>query len=326
MERKICPKFSCIKFFQIWDVPTQILGRPGHSLLKTREKGHLHKVFGRDIPTSGSRRLGPWCPRNILPKKLIFGFFSVLNKEGQVQIENLPPPIWNPPPSTDPQSLAKRWWEYHMMRSRATNFNHVIGRCKDNPGKKHMKSRIVVRSDSNRHWFAAISNRARIELQNQKPCESLFKVLLIFVLRSVSNRAIRSISDLESRDLWFESLAAQETLALENIWNGWGHANKPQELTCHTDASTQRMTTNSGSWSRVSEVCTFLGCGGPHAQLGTYPEVFFLFLGVMLDLGAPKSQIAIAAIASDGNSTFKSTSLCLRCAGNWLTTRDGTCQ
>ena len=53
--RKISPKFSCIKFFQIRDVPTQIPGHPGHSLSKTTEKGHLHKVFVRDIPTSGSR-------------------------------------------------------------------------------------------------------------------------------------------------------------------------------------------------------------------------------------------------------------------------------
>ena len=53
--RKISPKFSCIKFFQIRDVPTQIPGHPGHSLSKTTEKGHLHRVFVRDIPTSGSR-------------------------------------------------------------------------------------------------------------------------------------------------------------------------------------------------------------------------------------------------------------------------------
>ena len=53
--RKISPKFSCIKFFQIWDVPTQIPGHPCHSLFKTTEKVHLHKVFVRDIPTSGSR-------------------------------------------------------------------------------------------------------------------------------------------------------------------------------------------------------------------------------------------------------------------------------
>ena len=53
--RKISPKFSCIKFFQIRDVPTQIPGHSGHSLSKTTEKGHLHKVFVRDIPTSGSR-------------------------------------------------------------------------------------------------------------------------------------------------------------------------------------------------------------------------------------------------------------------------------
>ena len=53
-ERKISPKFSCIKFLQIRDIPTQIPGYPGHPLSKTTEKGHLHKVFVRDIPTSGS--------------------------------------------------------------------------------------------------------------------------------------------------------------------------------------------------------------------------------------------------------------------------------
>ena len=53
--RKISPKFSCIRFFQMRDVPTQIPGHPGNSLSKTTEKGHLHKVFVRDIPTSGSR-------------------------------------------------------------------------------------------------------------------------------------------------------------------------------------------------------------------------------------------------------------------------------
>ena len=53
-ERKISPKFSCIKFFHIQEVPTQIPGHPGHSLSKTTEKGHLHKVSVRDIPMSGS--------------------------------------------------------------------------------------------------------------------------------------------------------------------------------------------------------------------------------------------------------------------------------
>ena len=41
-------EFSCIKFFH---VP----GHPGHSVSKTTEKGQLHKVFVRDIPTSGPR-------------------------------------------------------------------------------------------------------------------------------------------------------------------------------------------------------------------------------------------------------------------------------
>ena len=67
---KTSPKFSCIKFFQIRDVPTQNPGHPGHSLSKTTEKGHLHKVFVRDIPTSGSG-----CPRNIPPKNFMFRLF-----------------------------------------------------------------------------------------------------------------------------------------------------------------------------------------------------------------------------------------------------------
>ena len=76
-ERKISPNFSCIKFLQIRDVPTQIPGHPGHSLSKTTEKGHLHKVFVRDIPTSGSG-----CPRNILPKTLSLGCFFPPEHQG----------------------------------------------------------------------------------------------------------------------------------------------------------------------------------------------------------------------------------------------------
>ena len=63
--RKISPKFSCIKFFQIQDVPTQIPGHPGHSLSKTTDKGHLHKVFVRDIPTSGSRMSQEYPAQNL---------------------------------------------------------------------------------------------------------------------------------------------------------------------------------------------------------------------------------------------------------------------
>ena len=68
--RKISPKFSCIKFFQIRDVPTQIPGHPGHSLSKTTEKTTCIKCL------SGiSRRLGHGCPRNILPKNFMFRLF-----------------------------------------------------------------------------------------------------------------------------------------------------------------------------------------------------------------------------------------------------------
>ena len=69
--RKNSPKFSCIKFFQIRDVPTQIPGHPGHSLSKTTEKGHLHRVFVRDIPTSGV----PDVPGISCPKTLCLGCF-----------------------------------------------------------------------------------------------------------------------------------------------------------------------------------------------------------------------------------------------------------
>ena len=74
-ERKISPKFSCIKFFHVRDVPTQILGYPGHSLSKTTGKGHLHKVFVRDIPTSGS----PDVPGTSCPKTLCWAAFPFLN-------------------------------------------------------------------------------------------------------------------------------------------------------------------------------------------------------------------------------------------------------
>ena len=70
-ERKICPKFSCIKLFQIRDVPTQIPRHPSHSLSKTTEKGHLHKVFVRDILTSGV----PDVPGISCPKTSFLGSF-----------------------------------------------------------------------------------------------------------------------------------------------------------------------------------------------------------------------------------------------------------
>ena len=63
-------KFSCIKFFQIRDVPTQIPGHPGHSLSKTTKRATCIKFL------SGiSRRLGPGCPRNIPPKNFMFRLF-----------------------------------------------------------------------------------------------------------------------------------------------------------------------------------------------------------------------------------------------------------
>ena len=70
--RKISPKFSCIKFFQIRDVPTQIAGHPGHSLSKATEKGHLHKVFVRDIPTSGSGMSQEYPAQKLFMFRLFF--------------------------------------------------------------------------------------------------------------------------------------------------------------------------------------------------------------------------------------------------------------
>ena len=66
-EQKISPKLSWIKFFWSRDVPTQIAWHPGHSLSKTTAKALCLKFL-----SGTSRRLGPWCPRNILPKNSIF--------------------------------------------------------------------------------------------------------------------------------------------------------------------------------------------------------------------------------------------------------------
>ena len=88
--RKISPKFCCTKFFQIRDVPTQIPAHPGHSLSKTTEKATCINLL------SGiSRRLGPGCPRNILPKIFIFRmFFSFLKVRA---LEHAPSPSLHGP-------------------------------------------------------------------------------------------------------------------------------------------------------------------------------------------------------------------------------------
>ena len=72
--RKISPEFSCIEFRHFRDVPTQSPGHPCHFLSKTTEKGHLHKVFVRNIPTffSGMSQDYP-CPKNLCLS--VFPFF-----------------------------------------------------------------------------------------------------------------------------------------------------------------------------------------------------------------------------------------------------------
>ena len=71
-EGKISAKFSCIKFF--WSQPGRhdILAIP---CLKQQGRATLNEVFVRDIPGPGSeisRRVNPWCPRNMRPKPLSF--------------------------------------------------------------------------------------------------------------------------------------------------------------------------------------------------------------------------------------------------------------
>ena len=91
---------------------SQIAGRPGHSLSKTTEKGHLHKVFVRDIPTSGSRmsqeypaqKLYVWAVFSVnfnnaptrprkklspaqLPKSLSPALFTVLQPQFQTKFQ-----------------------------------------------------------------------------------------------------------------------------------------------------------------------------------------------------------------------------------------------
>ena len=92
-ERKISPKFSCIKMFQIRDVPTQIPGDPGHSLSKTTDRGHLLKVFVRDIPTSGSLMSQEYPAQ----KLYLWAVFSIPTKD----------PLTNTPLQSAPAELPK---------------------------------------------------------------------------------------------------------------------------------------------------------------------------------------------------------------------------
>ena len=61
-------KFSCREFSKSgtsrpksWDIPA------GHSLSKTTENGYLHKVFVRDIQTSGSLMSQEYPAPKLLP-------------------------------------------------------------------------------------------------------------------------------------------------------------------------------------------------------------------------------------------------------------------
>ena len=73
--RKSSPKFSCIKFFQIRDVPTQIRDIPATPCLKQQKKATCIKFLSGIF-----RRVGSECPRNIPPKNFMFRlFFSDLS-------------------------------------------------------------------------------------------------------------------------------------------------------------------------------------------------------------------------------------------------------
>ena len=63
------PKVLLQKVFQIRDVPTQIPGHPSHSLKQQKKATCINFLSGI------SRRLGPGCPRNILPKHFMFRLF-----------------------------------------------------------------------------------------------------------------------------------------------------------------------------------------------------------------------------------------------------------
>ena len=69
--QKISPKFSCIKFFQIRDGPgPNPRDIPATPCLKQQKKATCIKFL-----SGMSRRLGPGCPRNILPKNFMFRLF-----------------------------------------------------------------------------------------------------------------------------------------------------------------------------------------------------------------------------------------------------------
>ena len=72
-----------------------------------------------------------------------------------------------------------------------TVYSVLILRC--------FESRFVVRNDSNRHRFAAISNRM-IRTERPKTVRVAVKALVLSLLRYVSHRPIRFASDFESRD------------------------------------------------------------------------------------------------------------------------------
>ena len=118
-ERKISPKFSCIKSFQIRDVLTQILGNPSHSLSKTTKRP-LASSLCPGYPDIWA----PDVPGKSCPKTLSLGCFSVLILCAQTSPKGrskcvLDSPLWRTPAENPSESLlfTVRPTARHLLRS-----------------------------------------------------------------------------------------------------------------------------------------------------------------------------------------------------------------